>query len=142
MLQKLITKSLTKTSYTFQKFIVNGLLATVVHYVMMLFLSHYVIAIYAIAYGVASIFGILTSFLGNKFFVFTSANQNRAQYNGTFTQLRSFLLLYGIIMLICSLLMGVLSDLMHINYNLSFIIALCVQTLLSFFGNKRYVFKV
>ena len=124
------------------KFILNGLLATVVHYVAMLLLSHHLIAIYAIAYGVASTFGILTSFLGNKFFVFTSANQNQAQNNSTFTQLRSFLLLYGLIMLICSLLMGLLSDLLHINYNLSFIIALCVQTLLSFFGNKRYVFKV
>ena len=142
MLQKLITNSFTKTPYTFIKFIVNGLLATVVHYVMMLLLSHYVIAIYAIAYGVASFFGILTSFLGNKFFVFTSANQIQAQNNSTFTQLRSFLLLYGLIMLICSLFMGVLSDLLHINYNLSFIMALCVQTLLSFFGNKRYVFKV
>jgi len=142
VLQKLIANSFTKIPYTFIKFILNGLLATGVHYVTMLLLSHYVIAIYAIAYGVASVFGMLTSFLGNKFFVFTSANQNRAQYNGTFSQLRSFLILYGLIMLICSLLMGVLSDLLHINYNLSFIMALCVQTLLGFFGNKRYVFKV
>jgi putative flippase GtrA len=142
VLQKLITNRFTKIPYTFIKFIVNGLLATAVHYVTMLLLSHYVIAIYAIAYGIASIFGILTSFLGNKFFVFTNSNQNYSPNIGTFTQLKSFLLLYGLIMLICSLLMGVLSDLLHINYNLSFIIALCVQTLLSFFGNKRYVFKV
>jgi putative flippase GtrA len=142
VLQKLITKSLIKTPYTFQKFIVNGLLSTVVHYVMMLLISHYVISVYSIAYGIASIFGILTSFLGNKFFVFTNSNHNHCKNIGIFMQLGNFLILYGMIMLICSLLMGVLSDLLHINYNLSFIMALSLQTLLSFFGNKYYVFKV
>ena len=139
---KPISKSFTKTPYTFLKFITNGLLATFVHYVIMLLISNYLIGIYSIAYGIASIFGILTSFLGNKFFVFTNANQDSSPNNLTFKQLRSFLLLYGLIMLICSALMGVLSDLLYINYNLSFMMALCVQTLLSFFGNKRYVFKV
>ena len=108
----------------------------------MLLISNYLIAIYSIAYGIASIFGILTSFLGNKFFVFTNVNQYSYPNNHAFKQLRSFLLIYGLIMLICSVLMGVLSDLLHINYNLSFMLALCVQTLLSFFGNKLYVFKV
>lgn len=126
----------------FLKFIVNGLVATFVHYVVMLLISNYLIGIYSIAYGIASIFGILTSFLGNKFFVFATSNQYHLPSHTTFKQLRSFLLLYGLIMLICSVLMGVLSDLLYINYNLSFMIALCVQTLLSFFGNKRYVFKV
>ena len=139
---KQTSKSFTKTPYTFLKFIANGLLATFVHYVIMHLISNYLIGIYFIAYGIASIFGILTSFLGNKFFVFTNANQNRSPNNRSFKQLRSFLLLYGLIMLICSVLMGVLSDLLYINYNLSFMMALCVQTLLSFFGNKCYVFKV
>jgi len=107
----------------------------------MLLISNYVIAIYSIAYFIASFFGILTSFLGNKFFVFTNSNQNSSQNNNAFKQFKIFLLLYGLIMLICSILMGVLSDLLHINYNLSFIISLGVQTLLSFFGNKNYVFK-
>ena len=142
MLLKLITKSFTKTPYRFLKFIVNGLLATFVHYISMLLISNYLIGIYSIAYGIASIFGISTSFLGNKFFVFTTSNQDYSSKNVTLKQLRSFLLLYGLILLLCSLLMGVLSDLLHINYNVSFMIALCVQTLLSFFGNKRYVFKV
>ena len=142
MLQKLISKSFTKMPYTFQKFIVNGLFATIVHYVIMLLISHYLIAIYSIAYGIASIFGIMTSFLGNKFVVFANSTHNRSQNNGTFIQLKSFLLLYGLIMLICSILMGVLSDFLNVNYNLSFIIALSIQTLLSFFGNKCYVFKV
>ena len=136
------SKSFTKTPYTFLKFIANGLLATFVHYVTMLLISNYLIGIYSIAYGIASIFGILTSFLGNKFFVFTNANQDISPNNLTFKQLRSFLLLYGLIMLVCSVLMGVLSDFLYINYNLSFMMALCVQTLLSFFGNKHYVFKV
>jgi putative flippase GtrA len=141
VLQKLITKSHTKTLQTFLKFTLNGLLATFVHYVSMLLISNYVIAIYSIAYGIAAIFGILTSFLGNKFLVFTNSNQDSFKNNGTSKQLRSFLLLYGLIMLICSILMGVLSDLLHINYKLSFMISLGVQTLLSFFGNKNYVFK-
>ena len=137
-----ISKSFTKTPYTFLKFIINGLFATFIHYVTMLLISNYVIAIYSIAYFIASIFGILTSFLGNKFLVFTNSNQNSSQNNNAFKQLKFFLLLYGLIMLICSVLMGVLSDLLLINYNLSFLISLSVQTLLSFFGNKRYVFKV
>ena len=141
MLQKLITKIFSKSPYTFLKFIVNGLFATFVHYVTMLLISNYVISIYLISYGIASIFGILTSFMGNKFFVFTNSNQNSSQNNNAFKQFKIFLLLYGLIMLICSILMGVLSDLLHINYNLSFIISLGVQTLLSFFGNKNYVFK-
>ena len=141
MPQKLISKSFTKTPYTFLKFIINGLFATFIHYVTMLLISNYVIAIYSIAYFIASFFGILTSFLGNKFFVFTNSNQNSSQNNNAFKQFKIFLLLYGLIMLICSILMGVLSDLLHINYNLSFIISLGVQTLLSFFGNKNYVFK-
>ena len=128
--------------YTFLKFIVNGLFATIVHYVIMLLISHYLIAIYSIAYGIASIFGILTSFLGNKFLVFTNANQKYSHKNNGFKQLKSFLLLYGLILLICSILMGILSELLRINYNLSFMISISVQTLLSFFGNKRYVFKV
>jgi putative flippase GtrA len=140
--QKLISKSFTKTPYTFLKFIINGLFATFIHYVTMLLISNYVIAIYSIAYFIASFFGILTSFLGNKFFVFTNSNQNSSQNNNAFKQFKIFLLLYGLIMLICSILMGVLSDILLINYNLSFMISLTVQTLFSFFGNKRYVFKV
>ena len=142
MPQKLISKSFTKTPYTFLKFIINGLFATFIHYVTMLLILNYVIAIYSIAYFIASIFGILTSFIGNKFLVFTNSNQNCSQNHNAFKQLKIFLLLYGLIMLICSVLMGVLSDLLLINYNLSFMISLSIQTLLSFFGNKRYVFKV
>lgn len=142
MLQKLIANSFTKKLHIFPKFILNGLLATIVHYFTMLLISNYVISVYSIAYGIASIFGIMTSFLGNKFVVFANSTHNRSQNNGTFIQLKSFLLLYGLIMLICSILMGVLSDFLNVNYNLSFIIALSIQTLLSFFGNKCYVFKV
>lgn len=141
MLQKLITKNL-KKNQRFLKFILNGLVATFVHYVAMLLISNYLIPVYSVAYGLASIIGILTSFLGNKFIVFTHLVPFNKKNKRTFVQLKDFIMLYFLIMLFCSFLMGILSDLLKINYNLCFIIAVGVQTLLSFYGNKHYVFKV
>ena len=119
------------------RYVVNGGIATVVHFLVLVF-SIQVLdwSSAGAAKGFAAIFGITSSFIGSRYYVFTSSTERAA------SQLVKFLILY---VSIASLHAGVLliwTDYYRFNYIIGFMIATCMQLLLSYWGNKILVFKV
>ena len=60
-------------NYSIVRFAINGLVATGVHYLAMVF-AIYVLGItwYSLAYAFAFLFAVAASFWGNKYFVFNN----------------------------------------------------------------------
>ena len=88
-----------------------------------------------IANFIAAIFGIATSFVGSRYFVYKNHSNTMS------SQLLRFLLLYGFIAVLAGFLMYIWSDLYGFSYQIGFVIATFVQMLFSYFGNKILVFK-
>ena len=118
------------------RYIVNGLVATFVHF-LVLTLCFKLLAwpSAGAANLVAAIFGISTSFLGNRYFVFHRSTQP------LFSQIYRFIFLYISIALLHGGLMYVWVDIYVMNYIFGFLVATFMQMVLSYFGNKVLVFK-
>ncbi len=113
----------------------NGLLATAIHYsVLSLNIEVFKLPSAAIANAVAAIFGIATSYLGSRYFVF------RARIESISKQLPKFLLLYLTIAVLHATVLYIWTDQYALDYRIGFLLATSLQMLLSFFGNKRLVF--
>ena len=120
----------------FYLYLINGIAATAVHYAV--FTSNIFIFEFAsagIANLIASIFGIITSFLGNRYFVFKNLDRN------IFDQGLNFFLLYSVIAAMNGLILYIWSDRIGLSYNLGFVLATALQFILSFYGNKFLIFK-
>lgn len=125
--------SLSRVSPQFLRYVVNGLLATAVHYgILSLAVSRLPLAWQANLMGAC--FGIAASFLGSRYFVFGPGQVPVWQ------QLRRFVLLYGAIGALHALVMAVLTDGAGWDYRVTFVLATALQTMLSFLGNKYLVF--
>ena len=119
------------------RYVISGLLATAVHYaVLTLNLGFFEFKSAGLANLVAAIFGITTSFLGNRYFVFKRSAESVLQ------QALKFSGLYGAIAVLHGLLLWVWSDWHGLDYRLGFLLATGIQVSLSFLGNKFLVFKV
>lgn len=119
------------------RYIINGLVATVVHFLVLTFnlkVLHWQSA--GIANMAAAVFGIATSFVGSRYFVFSGSIEP------LFKQLYRFILLYVVIALLHGLLLYVWVDLYSNNYVVGFVIATVMQVVCSYLGNKVLVFKV
>lgn len=118
------------------RYIVNGIIATLVNYLVLNF-NMLILDMKSagVANFIAAIFGITTSFLGSRHFVY------RNHTNSVQSQAIRFLLLYGFIAVLAGLVMYVWSDLYGFSYQIGFVIATFVQMLFSYFGNKMLVFK-
>lgn len=114
---------------------VNGVVATVVHYSALRFQIE---ALHAPSAGganfVAALFGIATSFLGSRYLVFRRQSEPMAK------QAARFFLLYAVIAAIHTSLLFVWTDVFALNYTAGFLIAMVIQVIGSYFGNKRLVF--
>lgn len=118
------------------RFLVNGLLATAVHF------GALVIAIEVLALpsaGLANLLaasvGIVVSFMGNRWFVF-------CKHDACFVnQARRFAVLYGAIALAHGVVLWAWADMAGLDYRLGFVIATAGQIVLSYFGNMRLVFR-
>lgn len=120
----------------FLKYLINGVSATLVHYGVLSFnlnILHFSSA--AIANMLAAVFGITASYLGNRFFVFDNKNKQVTQ------QFIQFLILYAAIALLHGLILWVWTDQMKLHYSIGFLIATVMQFVLSFIGNKFFIFK-
>lgn len=118
------------------RYLVNGVVATAVHY-SVLNLNIHVLKFPSagLANLVAAVFGIACSFLGNRYFVFpASASPLR-------DQILKFGGLYGAIALLHGLTLYIWTDHLHLNYTIGFLIATVLQVSLSYVGNKVFVFK-
>ncbi len=119
------------------RYLLNGLAATAVHFVVLTFnLKVLGWSSAGISNLVAAVFGIAASFLGSRHFVF------RGSVEPLFKQVYRFIFLYAAIALLHGALMYVWADHYHLNYIVGFVLATGLQVLCSYWGNKRMVFKV
>jgi putative flippase GtrA len=118
------------------KYIFNGFLATAIHFSVLTFnLKILHIQSAGLASFVAAFFGIVFSFIGNRYFVFKSSNLTLTY------QAAKFFLLYGLIACIHGVFLFVWSDLMLLDYRLGFLAATFFQFIFSYMGNKKIVFN-
>lgn len=115
-------------------FLINGLGATAIHYAALLvFLEVLRWSSAGLANGTASIIGITASYLGNRIFVFRNRRPARAT-------LPRFLILYAALALFHALFLALWSDRLSLPYGWGFIGATGIATLISFVGNRYFVF--
>lgn len=117
------------------RFLVNGVAATVVTWVVMrLFLDVLDLPWAWLAFWIGAIAGITVSFLGNRYFVFRRADAPMAH------QAARFVAAYAVIALMVSGIMALWADVFHLDPNSGFVLATGVQVTLSFVANRVLVF--
>lgn len=118
------------------RYLINGVFATLVNYGILNF-NMLILDMKSagIANFIAAIFGIVTSFMGSRYFVYKNHT------NTATSQIVRFLLLYGFIAVLSGFVLYVWSDLYGMSYQIGFVIATFVQMFFSYFGNKVLVFK-
>lgn len=119
------------------RYIANGLFATGVHFLVLTFnLKVLGWSSAGLANLVAAAFGILTSFIGSRYFVFQGSQEPLLK------QVYRFMILYAGIAALHGALMYVWADVYALNYIAGFVVATVMQVLFSYWGNKVMVFKV
>jgi putative flippase GtrA len=117
------------------RYVANGLVATFVNWaVMRLCLDVWHLPWASLAYWIGAVFGITTSFIGSRYFVF------RKHDRPVMRQAIKFVGAYVVIALLASGVIHVWSDWLRLDSNLGFILATGVQVGLSYFANKKLVF--
>ena len=117
------------------RFSVNGTAAALIHF-LVLWLSIEVLEIPSagLANLVAAAVGITVSFLGCRYYVF------HGHAEGILTQAVKFGTLYAAIALLHGAVLYLWSDMAGLDYKIGFAIALILQVVLSYLGNKNLVF--
>lgn len=118
------------------RFLVNGLVATGVHFTVLhvcIEVMHVTLA--AVANAIAAVFGIATSFLGNRYFVFAGRPGSAVRQGAL------FVLVYAGIALLHGLLMFAWADWLGLDYRIGFLLITAMQMVFSFIINKFVVFK-
>jgi putative flippase GtrA len=117
------------------RYVVNGLVATAVHFGILTFeLEVLRVPSAGAANVVAAAFGITASFLGNRYWVFRKREHPFAG------QAARFVALYAAIACVHGLVLFAWTDLAHLDYRIGFLIAPAIQVVLGYWGNKRLVF--
>lgn len=118
------------------RFLVNGLVATAVHYtVLHVCVEVLHVPLAAVANAFAAVFGIITSFLGNRYFVFPGRQGSAARQGAL------FVLVYATVALLHGLLMFAWADWLGLDYRIGFLLITGMQMVFSFVINKFVVFK-
>lgn len=118
------------------RYIINGLIATSVHYSILNFnILILTMESAGLANFIAAIFGITTSFIGSRYFVYKNHT------NTLTSQVFRFLLLYGSIAILHGFVLYLWTDIYSLNYHLGFVVATLLQVSLSYLGNRVLVFK-
>jgi putative flippase GtrA len=119
----------------FVRFVLNGLVATAVHYAVLVTLIEFVrVESAGLANGIAAVFGISASYLGNRILVF----QSRASHSRT---LPRFLLVYCLVTLLHAGVLAIWTDYEKLPYTLGFLLATAMSLLLTYFSNRNFVFS-
>lgn len=136
-MQDLINRLISLNGQRPFRYLVNGCLATAVHFAVLVF-SMQVLnwSSAGVANGFAAIFGIATSFIGSRYYVFKHSLETVA------SQITKFLMLYLCIALLHAGVLLVWADYYQFNYVIGFFVATLMQLMLSYWGNKVLVFRV
>ena len=118
------------------RYAINGLVATAVHYSVLRFNMEVLgLPSAGVANAIAAVFGILVSFVGNRYFVFKAADA------GLVRQGAKFLVSYACIAVLHGLILYAWTDRLGWNYSAGFLVATCVQVASSFLVNRFMVFR-
>jgi putative flippase GtrA len=118
------------------RYIINGLLATGVHFSVLTFnMQVYEMQSAGLANLIAAVFGITASFFGSRYFVF------KKHEGHIINQAMIFVMLYVSIACLHGLVLFGWTDINGYDYRIGFVFATMLQVTLSYFGNKVLVFK-
>lgn len=118
------------------RYVVNGLVATAVHFAVLSFsLKVWGLSSAGFANFIAAFFGIATSFVGSRYFVFQKRSES------IFSQAIKFAYLYAAIAMLHGLVLYGWTDRWGYDYRLGFLLATLLQVSLSYVGNKTLVFN-
>jgi len=117
------------------RYLLNGIVATAVHY-MVLYTCMEIITLRSAGFSnlFASIVGIAYTFFGNRYFVFRCYGQP------IFEQAIKFSGLYLSIALLNGAVLFLWTDQLGYNYKIGFLISLGLQVILGYLFSKKYVF--
>jgi putative flippase GtrA len=117
------------------KFFINGLISTLVHYLVLIFAIELIkIDNIILANLIAGIIAIFYSFISNKYYVFKAHNKN------IFFQVLKFLILYLSTIMLHTVIMFFLTK-TGVDYHISFFVTSSFLAVISFIVNKIVVFK-
>ncbi len=118
------------------RYIINGVVATVIHYtILTINIEVLDMKSAGAANLIAAVFGITVSFFGSRYFVYKG-------HNGTIVnQAVKFGFLYAFIALLHGLVLFVWTDMYDFSYHIGFLVATILQVSLSYIGNKVLVFN-
>jgi putative flippase GtrA len=120
----------------FIRYLGNGLFATMVHFgALSGFVRLGIFSSVGAANLAAAAIGIITSFMGNRYFVFQGSSGQ------TLHQALKFGFLYAAIATIHGTTLYLWTDIMARDYRIGFCIATVFQFALSYIGNKFLVFR-
>jgi putative flippase GtrA len=119
------------------RYIINGVFATSIHFGILTFNMDVLnVSSAGLANFIASIFGITTSFIGSRYYVFRVHKDTLREHYVRFVSLYIFLaMLHGVVLLVWT-------DWWMLDYRIGFLLATAVQVSISYVGNKKLVFKV
>ncbi len=117
------------------RYVVNGFMATIVHFgILQINLHHFSFPSAGLANLTAALFGIVASFVGGRYYVFLS---NRQPILKQFTK---FVVFYVCIALLHGFLLFIWTDMQGLDYRIGFILATIIQFIISYWGNKLFIF--
>ena len=117
-------------------FLANGAFATIIHYAVLNYMVEEIqLGSAGVSSLVSSIVASFVSFVGNKYIVF------RIHYDPAIIQATRFTALYLIMALFHGIFLHTWSDLIGWDYRYGFLLAVTVQVVGGFLGNKYFVFK-
>jgi putative flippase GtrA len=118
------------------RFLINGLVATAIHYGVLHFnLQVLGLRSAGLSNLCAAVFGIAASFFGNRYFVFAAT---RGGFGG---QAAKFVLVYAALACLHGMFLFLWTDIGGHDYRLGFLLATGLQVALSFSLNRMVVFK-
>ena len=118
------------------RYVTNGFFATFFHYCGLFFcLEILSINSAGISNLFASILGIFSSFVGNRYYVFKRTDTS------ILTQLKKFLPLYYILSIFQGAILYFWTDIFDYDYNFGFLLCIVFQVFVGYLGGKYIVFK-
>lgn len=118
------------------RFVVNGLVATVVHYaVLHVCIEDVGLPSAGVSNLIAACFGISASFLGNRWYVFAATREP------VWRQFARFSLLYAGLALMQGGLLALWTDFAGLDYRAGFLLGIGLQVLGSWYGGRHWVFR-
>ncbi|MEZ5662339.1 MAG: GtrA family protein [Burkholderiaceae bacterium] len=117
------------------RYLLNGGIATLVHFaVLWACMDWWHLPSAGLASAMASVAGIVVSFLGNRHYVF------RRQDGHLWSQAKRFVALYAAIALLHGTVLYVWTDVLGLPYMAGFLIAVVLQVVLGYLGGRFLVF--